>query len=136
MDDIKANIPSEPLLVVARTANKGAARRFDSPNYSYVSYFENQDGEQLILTWKAGEERATLWHSDMDWRPAAVGATFTDEARALKRLLGCDPDEAEPAAAAHGDPVTSTMSVVGEEVLWLRACWFVVSQRIDREARR
>jgi hypothetical protein len=69
---------------------------------TYIGYFENAYGEQLIFVHHQGESQATLFHSDLGWQPQAV--TGKDWPR-------------------HG------VILAAEEATWLDACWATIGLR-------
>jgi hypothetical protein len=74
-----------------------AVPRIEQRPGSYLGYFENKFGEQLVFVHEDGEVDATLFHGDVDWEPRRVrdasglpdvgGLVLNEEERAF--LMAC-----------------------------------------------
>lgn len=58
-------------VVFSAQASDKRAPVVDTSKVRYASYFENMHRERLIYAVDQ-DGRATLWHSDMDWRPVLL----------------------------------------------------------------
>lgn len=86
---------SKQFVVELVESEDGSYPPLDLVKHDYISYFENEFGEQLIFVYLNRTQTATLYHSDYDWEPVEV-------------VDGLAPE----------------MVTNAQERLWLGACWW------------
>jgi hypothetical protein len=91
----------------------GEPPEFDHDDYSYLSYFENEHGEQSIFVFDDDEDVAKLYIADAGWdNPQEIPKreledTTIEEATTISRIL-----------------------LARDEKLWLKACLEAVQFRL------
>jgi hypothetical protein len=98
--------PDDDLVLEIRDRRSERGHKIEITPDAYVSYFENDTGEQLIFVRQRGDAHATLYHSGCDWTPV--------------RLAPDDPTD------------LPDIVLKGADARWLELCWAASAPRPDR----
>lgn len=90
----------------------------------YVSYFENEHGEQWVFIRPQGSDSATVFGGDNGWEPVDVRERDADEFRQAIAGTGVRPGMVER-VANYVEPLAPAVILNEGEKAWLHTVWHV-----------
>lgn len=108
-------MPGEPITTIENkhVEECGEPPQFDQDDYSYISYFENEHGEQALFLFDDDENQAEVYIADADWE--------TPQIIPARELDGMTPEKFT---------AISRNLMAQEEKLWFKACLEAIQFRL------
>src|SRR5262249_11438080 len=113
----------------------------DAPDFSkiiergdYVSYFENEHGEQWVFVRKHGAERGVVYGGDIDWESKEVYERTPEQIRSEMLAEGIKRTSLDM-MVRFSDPLVGTLVIGDHERTWLYNAWYASSDvSVDQPA--
>ena len=136
METNRCEVPQERSPIITIPNRDKAAPSLNYEDYVYVSYFENDYGEQMVVVLdKIGD--AWLYHSDMGWEAVALpGGVVWNPAATLIEMGLCQVKQAHKLGLDVRDSSPPVMVLRAEELEWLSVCWEQICRRRTCTARQ
>ncbi|HZN70217.1 MAG TPA: hypothetical protein VFC00_00810 [Micromonosporaceae bacterium] len=102
---------------------------------AYISYFENELGEQWIFVRRHGANTGMVYGGDLGWEGHEIRFRTPNDVRAELAKQGVRKSMIDRlVAVANPDPLVPSLVLQGEEKAWLNTVWWASSSATDREA--
>jgi hypothetical protein len=119
-----------PVLFTLRNRHGDSSQVPEPAPGSYVSYFENELGEQWVFVREPGEPSATIWGGDAGWEPHEVRYRSTAQVR---ESAPAEWGENLDWLVAMCDPHVPTLVLGEAEKAWVTLAWWTSCAAAERE---